>query len=162
MVTVAREAIASPDAGHNRIELSMQEPATHEMGKDGDGPRFLIAKQQSRARRQSAQPGSLRAAAMNTRELIRYHGPDWLESKIELHKRFALPLACFVLAMVGIPLGVTTRKGGKSAALYQRHPPRVLLLLPFVHHAGESGKAARAAGPDRALAAQRSARPRWA
>ena len=27
-----------------------------------------------------------------------------------------MPLACFVLAMVGIPLGVTTRKGGKSAA----------------------------------------------
>jgi len=59
---------------------------------------------------------SLRAAAMNTRELMTYHGPDWLENKIELHKRFALPLACFVLAMVGIPLGVTTRKGGKSAA----------------------------------------------
>src|SRR6202012_2138362 len=66
-----------------------------------------------------AQPPSqetLHGPAMSTRELMRYHGPDWLGNKIELHKRFALPLACFVLAMVGIPLGVTTRKGGKSAA----------------------------------------------
>jgi LPS export ABC transporter permease LptG/LPS export ABC transporter permease LptF len=34
--------------------------------------------------------------------------------EIEFHRRFALPTACLVLAMVGIPLGLSARKGGKS------------------------------------------------
>jgi LPS export ABC transporter permease LptF/LPS export ABC transporter permease LptG len=34
--------------------------------------------------------------------------------EIEFHRRFALPFACLVLAMVGIPLGLSARKGGKS------------------------------------------------
>jgi len=116
MVTVAREAIAAPDAERNRIQLTMSESATHEMSKDGvaDDSSSLHSIQALDASPPNQE--SLRAAAMNTRELIAYRGPDWLENKIELHKRFALPLACFVLAMVGIPLGVTTRKGGKSAA----------------------------------------------
>ncbi len=33
---------------------------------------------------------------------------------IELHRRFALPTACLVLALVGIPLGLSSKKGGKS------------------------------------------------
>ena len=34
--------------------------------------------------------------------------------EIEFQRRFALPAACMVLAMVGIPLGLSARKGGKS------------------------------------------------
>ncbi len=53
---------------------------------------------------------------MNTRELRRYSatGPDWVEARIELHRRLALPIACLVLALVGIPLGVSSRKDSKS------------------------------------------------
>jgi LPS export ABC transporter permease LptG/LPS export ABC transporter permease LptF len=35
--------------------------------------------------------------------------------KIEFYRRFALPLACTVLALVGIPLGLSSKKGGKSS-----------------------------------------------
>jgi len=34
--------------------------------------------------------------------------------ELEFHRRFAFPTACLVLAMVGIPLGLSSRKGGKS------------------------------------------------
>jgi LPS export ABC transporter permease LptG/LPS export ABC transporter permease LptF len=34
--------------------------------------------------------------------------------ELEFHRRFAFPAACLVLAMVGIPLGLSARKGGKS------------------------------------------------
>jgi len=34
---------------------------------------------------------------------------------IELHRRFAVPSACLVLALVGIPLGLSSKKGGKSS-----------------------------------------------
>ncbi len=34
---------------------------------------------------------------------------------IEFHRRFALPTACLVLGLVGFPLGISAKKGGKSA-----------------------------------------------
>ncbi len=46
----------------------------------------------------------------------RTHGPDGKRFLIELHKRFAYPAACLVLMLVGVPLGVTSRRGGKSSA----------------------------------------------
>jgi len=33
---------------------------------------------------------------------------------IEFHRRFALPTACLVLGLVGFPLGMSAKKGGKS------------------------------------------------
>src|SRR5262249_29608253 len=42
------------------------------------------------------------------------HSPKWLDARIELHRRLAFPLGCIALALVGIPLGVSSRKGGKS------------------------------------------------
>ena len=46
----------------------------------------------------------------------RSHGPDGKRYLIEIHKRFSYPAACLVLMLVGVPLGVTSRRGGKSFA----------------------------------------------
>jgi LPS export ABC transporter permease LptG/LPS export ABC transporter permease LptF len=46
----------------------------------------------------------------------RCHGPDSKRFLIELHKRFAYPAACLVLMLLAVPLGVTSRRGGKSFA----------------------------------------------
>ncbi len=40
--------------------------------------------------------------------------PDSRLFAIEFHRRLALPTACIVLALVGIPLGLSAKKGGKS------------------------------------------------
>lgn len=47
----------------------------------------------------------------------RTHGKDATRFLIELHTRFAYPVACIVLMLVGVPLGVTSRRGGKSSGL---------------------------------------------
>jgi LPS export ABC transporter permease LptG/LPS export ABC transporter permease LptF len=44
------------------------------------------------------------------------HGHDGKKYQIELQKRFAYPAACLVLMLVAVPLGVTSRRGGKSSA----------------------------------------------
>jgi LPS export ABC transporter permease LptG/LPS export ABC transporter permease LptF len=55
--------------------------------------------------------------ALPMKELIeRSNGADGKRFLIELHKRFAYPAACLVLMLVGVPLGVTSRRGGKSSA----------------------------------------------
>lgn len=35
--------------------------------------------------------------------------------KVEIHKKWALPFACIIFAFLGISLGVTTRKGGRTS-----------------------------------------------
>ena len=115
-ITVAREAIAVPDPQHNRLQLSMRNAGTHEMGKDLKGY-DSFAPAVAQALYAPPVPGARKPfSEMNTRELRRYSatGPDWVEARIEFHKRLALPIACLVLALVGIPLGVSSRKGGKS------------------------------------------------
>lgn len=37
-------------------------------------------------------------------------------AKMEIQKRYALPVACLVFALVGMPLGITTRRGGRPAS----------------------------------------------
>ncbi len=47
---------------------------------------------------------------------------------IEFHRRFALPTACLVLAMVGIPLGLSSKKSGKSGGFV------LTIALVFVYY----------------------------
>ena len=57
------------------------------------------------------------AAEMSTSDLLqrmRDNGPKSRAYAIEFHRRLALPTACMVLALVGIPLGLSAKKGGKS------------------------------------------------
>ena len=48
--------------------------------------------------------------------------------EIEFHRRFGLPAACLVLAMVGIPLGLSARKGGKSTGFV------LTIALVFIYY----------------------------
>ena len=117
MVTVAEEAIAVPDVKHSRMELTLRNYSTHEMGKDQHSHDTLAPTGQQGLEASPASQTPLRSVGMNTRQLMAYPRtkPDWIEYQIELHRRFALPVACLMLAMVGIPLGIATRKGGRSA-----------------------------------------------
>jgi LPS export ABC transporter permease LptG/LPS export ABC transporter permease LptF len=47
--------------------------------------------------------------------LARTHGPEAKRFLIELNSRFSYPAACLVLMLVGVPLGVASRRGGKSS-----------------------------------------------
>jgi LPS export ABC transporter permease LptG/LPS export ABC transporter permease LptF len=117
MITVAEQAIAVPDLKNNRIQLSLRNFATHEMGKDMQSVDSEAPTGDQALQAAIPTQTPLRSIGMNTRALLHYarDKADWIETQIELHERFVLPLACIMLAMVGIPLGIATRKGGRSA-----------------------------------------------
>lgn len=48
---------------------------------------------------------------------------------LEFHRRFSLPTACIVLALVGIPLGLSSKKGGKSFGFV------LTIVLVFAYYA---------------------------
>jgi LPS export ABC transporter permease LptF len=49
--------------------------------------------------------------------------------RIEFHRRLALPTSCIVLALVGIPLGLSAKKGGRSTGFV------LTILLVFIYYA---------------------------
>jgi len=48
--------------------------------------------------------------------------------RVEFHRRLALPSSCLVLALVGIPLGLSSKKGGKSTGFV------LTILLVFAYY----------------------------
>jgi LPS export ABC transporter permease LptG/LPS export ABC transporter permease LptF len=126
-ITLAAEAIATPDVAHNRIQLSLRNASNYDVEKDvtkysvSSSP---VSQQVLEAQKPNEIHASQPAIEMDTWPLYKlaYRNPSldrqrMLESRIELHQRLALPLACVLLALVGIPLGVSSKKGGRSGAI---------------------------------------------
>lgn len=67
--------------------------------------------------------------AMSNSELrARGSGPKGRPYQIELQKRFAFPAACLVLMLVGVPLGISSKRGGKGAGFV------LTIILVFVYY----------------------------
>ncbi|HWX55241.1 MAG TPA: LptF/LptG family permease [Verrucomicrobiae bacterium] len=71
---------------------------------------------------------------LGTPELLRRtHNPDKELARwywIEFNRRFALSTACLVLVLIGIPLGLSARKGGKGAGFV------LTIVLVFIYYFG--------------------------
>jgi LPS export ABC transporter permease LptG/LPS export ABC transporter permease LptF len=124
-ITLASGALAVSDVVHNRILLQLHNGETYESDKDGyyhvsGAP---IGDQALEAQKKEEHP-SRPSGEMDTRPLYReaYRTPgvdhtQLLDDRVEFNTRFAVPLACILLALAGIPLGITTRRAGKSSAV---------------------------------------------
>jgi LPS export ABC transporter permease LptG/LPS export ABC transporter permease LptF len=130
-ITIAPESIVSADMNANRLQMSMPRGATYEAGKDPQNYYTVeFSKGEQVLEAQERKEHSAKAfTATPTGELFRYLGES-MEARIEMHSRFALPLACLLLALLGIPLGASTRKGGKPAAFV------ITVSLAFLYYLG--------------------------
>lgn len=72
---------------------------------------FLLNQGAARSLREMTLPELLRAARLSDRRDPVTHNLAW----VEIHKKFALPFACVVFGILGLPLGITNRRGGKSS-----------------------------------------------
>lgn len=117
LITIAREAMAVPDSTNNRIQLYMRNVSTHQPPYHTMSPAQAQVLDAQKPKEEKAKPFS----EMFTLELVNFiidepaNTQDGTDARIELHRRLALPVACFMLALVGIPLGASSRKGGRSA-----------------------------------------------
>jgi LPS export ABC transporter permease LptG/LPS export ABC transporter permease LptF len=118
-IVIAREALAVPDPALGRIRLIMKDGSTHEVAKDpatyySTGAPTI--EQALEAQRRSEVRTAKAYTELDMGPLYREIGKS-VEARVEFHQRLALPPACMLLALVGLPLGISTRKGGKSVAL---------------------------------------------
>src|SRR6202162_336712 len=135
-ITLAHEGILVPE-GQDRLHLHLIDGATHETDPK------LPDHYQISTFQQTDIPIELPSTENKTDEQIpvglittsalhdHARRVDSVSARwylIEFHRRFALPTACLVLAMVGIPLGLSSKKSGKSGGFV------LTILLVFVYY----------------------------
>ncbi len=62
-------------------------------------------------------------------------------ARIEIHKKFAIPFACIAFGVLGLPLGITNRRGGKSSGFSLS-----VLIILFYYVAMNNGEQLAATG----------------
>lgn len=142
-VTVAAHAIAVPDVPHNQIQLTLQNWATYDVGKDLTDYYSYFAPAGGTEVLEATKPSDTPTKGYSEYDTIPLYRMAYRENKldhdnliqarIELHQRLALPPACFLLALIAIPLGISSRKGGKSGAFV------ITVGLAFIYWIGLIG-----------------------
>jgi LPS export ABC transporter permease LptF/LPS export ABC transporter permease LptG len=134
-VTLAESGVLVNEAARNRFVLHLENGTTHEY--DPQHPdEYSVASFTATEIPIEIDHGGTGAAERSTPPYLtltqlwrQAHDAHTRQAAlVELHYRFALPVAALVLALVGIPLGISTRKGGKSVGLM------LSLLLFFVYY----------------------------
>ena len=135
-ITLAREGIVISE-GQDRLHLHLIDGSEHETDPK-DANRYSISTFQQTdipldlPSTENKPDDSLPADLMDTWVLWQKSGrvdpalARWY--LIAFHKRFALPTACLVLALVGIPLGLSSKKSGKSGGFV------LTILLVFTYY----------------------------
>ena len=135
-ITLAREGIVVSE-GQDRLHLHLIDGSAHETDpKDADHYQITTFAQTdipidlpSTANKSDE---SVPASLMSTWSLVqKAERSDPVSARwylIEFHRRFALPTACLVLALVGIPLGLSSKKSGKSGGFV------LTILLVFAYY----------------------------
>ena len=136
-ITLARQGILVSE-GPDTLHLHLTDGSTHETDPQ-DSNRYQIstfeqtdipiAAPSAENKEQEPAPVSQMSTAELWRQSASTHNKTvarW--DLIEFHRRFALSTSCLVLALVGIPLGLSSKKGGKSTGFV------LTILLVFAYY----------------------------
>jgi LPS export ABC transporter permease LptG/LPS export ABC transporter permease LptF len=135
-ITTAEDAVVA-DSGAHTILMRLRNGTEHELVSNNETPQYQVS-----TFLESELPLTISTQedthightdtpilAMSNRVLYEHtKGPGGKPYLIELHKRFAYPAACLVLMLIGIPLGLSSRRGGKSAGFV------VTIALVFIYY----------------------------
>jgi LPS export ABC transporter permease LptF/LPS export ABC transporter permease LptG len=119
-LTLAENAIVIAEPRQGKLELHLEGGTTHEFSRQEPDHYSVTAFGKSDwpievSGLASAQPRQLVNPERSVRDLLADNGVGWREARVELHRRFAFPAACFVFALVAVPLGAQPRRGGRAA-----------------------------------------------
>ena len=122
-VTIAQDAQVVADPGNNKFELHLGSGSTHEYDPRQPQHYNVTTFGQSEIPVEISSPaaGPKNATVLDSErsisELLAERGPHWRDARVEFHRRIAFPAACLIFALLGVPIGVRPRRGGRAAGL---------------------------------------------
>jgi len=122
-ITTSQDALILAGPARGQIELHLGSGSTHEY--DPRSPEQYNVTQFGEsdipvdvsAAATSQQASVLSVAEQPVESLLAKRGPGWREARVELQRRIAFPAACMVFALLGVPIGVRPRRGGRATGL---------------------------------------------
>jgi LPS export ABC transporter permease LptG/LPS export ABC transporter permease LptF len=117
-VTLGRDALVESDKRGNKLQMSMTRESSYEAAAD-PGTYYHVNSPSGEQVLEATERGPQKKATVDATPTVELFpaARNSVEAAIELNRRFALPLACLLLSLTGLPLGISSKKGGKSAAL---------------------------------------------
>ncbi|MGA2419868.1 MAG: LPS export ABC transporter permease LptF [Candidatus Acidiferrum sp.] len=119
-LTMAESAIVVAEPDQGKLELHMRGGTTHEFMRSDPDHYSVTAFGQSDLPIEfsgidTGEERELSNPERGWRELLHARGAGWREARVELHRRLAFPVACFVFALLAVPIGAQPRRGGRAA-----------------------------------------------
>lgn len=121
-ITVARNAIVIADAPQGKLTLHFDDVSTHQYDPQNPDHYDLStsAVESTDLPLRSSDTAATRAPALSDRErtvhqLLLVRGSGARDARVEFEQRIALPIACLLFALLGVPVGVRPRRGGRAA-----------------------------------------------
>jgi LPS export ABC transporter permease LptG/LPS export ABC transporter permease LptF len=134
-VTLAESGVLVNEAANNRLVIHLNQGMTHEIDPQNPAQYSVISFTNTDIpvpldQGSAAGTETLPPQLLSIQQLIHQtHTPSQRQAAlVELHYRFALPVASLVLALVGISVGLSTRKGGKALGLI------LTMALVFIYY----------------------------
>ncbi len=128
-ITLSREGTLFSDPSQNLLQLHLVQGTIHETGAEpGEYSIASFAETDIPVRMPSRGPPSVKPNAQRSNAELRAmlrplpqpmqkDDTERVEAGIELHRRFALPMAALFLTLIAIPLGLSSRRGGKASGI---------------------------------------------
>lgn len=140
-LTLAEEARVVPDHDGAGLQIHLINGSTHEYSAQEPsryavstfGQSDLPVRIEGLSRPQTVAPTT---PELTLRQLLATADARDIEARVELHRRLALPAACLVLALAGVPMGARPRRGGRAAGVVLTGLLIVGYYLLFVFGAG--------------------------
>lgn len=134
-ITIAKQAVVTSD--NNTIRLHLMDGENHETNAQAPS-QYNIYTFKETDMQISVPPAPKPAndavplAQLSTGDLLRLANSSSKDLarayRIEFHRRLALPTACLVLVLIGIPLGLSAKRGGRGAGFV------LTIVLVFIYY----------------------------
>ena len=138
-VILSEQGFILTDPANLRIQLQLRNGSIHDLAKQGEDYQIMkfdrydltldIPGTDQLKKKQILRPREMSISELQERikeNEKRVTLVDHLE-KVELSKRFSIPLTCILFGIIGVPLGITSRRSGKSGGFVFA----VLLILMY-------------------------------
>ncbi len=112
----------------SRHDISLSNPDEYDISTFLSTELPMQTGQQEEDSHLSRRDTPIKALSMHELWTLAHGSGDTRPYIIELHDRFAFPTACLVLMLVGVPLGLSSKRGGKGAGFV------VTLGLVFIYY----------------------------